>query len=312
MFVLPISYLFWWKKQWRLILGIAIVTILIVGYVSPGEVAYSILSREIIKEKKDFAEKLKRIDKKLTESLKKTNSEDQEKNKLEKDIKELEKKIKEGERSDINLLKVREKKQEWFWKYGGENFSKPLLFCGEEFNHELTKEYEFNNEKYNLVENIIDFNDYGKSSPEKVREKILEIIEKEDQRKFLSFFKKYSIILFKNIDKITNQESEKLLLSLFNSQSDASLWKYEKEESNGRKNTIIPVLSEFTFITTTSNANPKLSPKLQTKLNHIEPILNKYFWIIFFVSSGMETVIILLLIRNRKKSKNKSLKQFNY
>src|SRR5436305_1791637 len=72
-------------------------------------------------------------------------------------------------------------------------------------------------------DNFIDFNDYGKSSPEKVREKILEIIEKEDQRKFLSFFKKYSIILFKNIDKITNQESEKLLLSLFNSQSDASL-----------------------------------------------------------------------------------------
>lgn len=314
MFVLPISYLFWWKKRWRLILGIAIVIILVVGYVSPGEIAYSILSREIAKDKKNLTEKIERIEKKLTESLKKTNSEDQEKYKLEKDIKELEKKVKESRGPDpmSGLIKwaLKEKKREWSRKYGEESFSKPFLFCGEEFNHKLTKEYEIDNKKYKLTENVIDFNDYGKSSSEKVKEKILEIIKKEEEYKPL--YERYSVILFKNVDKITNQELEKLLLSFFNPQSDASLWKYEREERDGRKNMIIPVLSEFTFITTTSTANPKLSKELRTKLKHIEPILDKYFWIIFFVSSGMETVVILLLIRNRKKSKGKLLKRFNY
>ena len=66
MVILPLLYLFWWKKKWRLIIGISIIAIVAIGFFTPGEIIYSILTREIEKEEKT-TQKIRWILKKVSE-----------------------------------------------------------------------------------------------------------------------------------------------------------------------------------------------------------------------------------------------------
>jgi hypothetical protein len=96
-----------------------------------------------------------------------------------------------------------------------------------------------------------------------------------------TFYKKSSlpIILLKNIDKITNPELEKLVLSLLDPQTESGLWKSKKEAKDGEKKEEIEVdldLSKIVFLATTDDAKPNLSKELQEKLNPAESFFDKY------------------------------------
>ena len=93
---------------------------------------------------------------------------------------------------------------------------------------------------------------------------------------------------------------------------NTNLGKYQIERKPlGKKEEIID-LSQFTLVATTSTTNPQLTKELRTKLKHIEPFFDKYSWVLFFTSGILEIIIFLLLIRSKRKSKNKSLKRFEY
>jgi len=191
-----------------------------------------------------------------------------------------------------------------------------LLFCGDEFNYELTKVRTGWKISWQLVinrdycSNVIDFGKYGNSSPEFIRNKILDIYTNSANRTYKNWNNYHSVgennILFKNIDKITNFELKKELLTIFDTTKNINLGKYKKSlGSSGEIETIID-LSKFLLIATTSTSNPKISNDLRKKLNHVEPFLDKLFWTIILFSLGTEIVVFSLIY------KRKNLKINNY
>lgn len=83
MLILPLTYLFFHQKRWRLLLGVIILAVLAISYLVPGEFAFSKLTTEI--------EKRQSLAKQLEETLEsisddKPDSSDPEKLKLEKSI----------------------------------------------------------------------------------------------------------------------------------------------------------------------------------------------------------------------------------
>jgi hypothetical protein len=327
MVILPLSYLFWWKKKWRLALGVAIGAVLVIGFFLPGMIIYSILAKKIKREIKSKRQLEKELDDTFAKSVAQQNSQDQAKSQLEKNIKGLKERIgllnRIGGRGLGMVEKDRavyqKKSQEWFSKYGKENASKLLLFSGEEFNQELSKDHKLDWVEI-LAKNTIDFNNYRDSKPEKIKEKILEFIQKEDEKPSWDFWMRIEyrglpVILLKNIDKAKQKEDlEELVLSLFDPQK-FDLWKYKKEIEVGQKKEsleIVPDLSKFIFLATASTANSQFPQKLQDKLNPVKPLLDKYFWIIFFFSFGIEIVIFYWLVKSRRKSKSKVLKHLEY
>jgi hypothetical protein len=87
MFVLPLTFLFWRKKHWRLLIGVIIGAILLIGWFLPGEIIYSTIKKELEKEGEKPQEKLEAALKNISNST--TNPSDSEKLKLEKEIKNL-------------------------------------------------------------------------------------------------------------------------------------------------------------------------------------------------------------------------------
>ncbi len=106
MIVLPLVYLFWWKKGWRLMLGASILVVLIVGFFVPGELTYSVLASQLEKESEN---KIRKIDELINNVAKQENrSEDQEKIDQAKQIVKLNEEMKE-ERKNQNS-------ETFFWK----------------------------------------------------------------------------------------------------------------------------------------------------------------------------------------------------
>lgn len=323
MVILPFLYLFWWKKRWRLLFGIIILAVLVISYWAPGEIAHSILTTETEKEKP--FQKLEMTLRGISDDEPKSS--DSEKLKMEKGIiklkKEVEKgieKMRRGELSEKEISELQEKNNDldlnkWRWvkKWGKKENSPTLLFCGKEFNEQLTRERKSGNRGERVVENynIIDFGKRENNKAEAFKKKIQEICKQEENH-LEKFAGKSPIIWLKNIDKITDSELKNELLKVVDPNQNTNLGKYQIERKPlGKKEEIID-LSQFTLVATTSTTNPKLSKELRTKLKHIEPFLDKYFWVIFFTFGVLEIIVFLLLIRSKRKSKNKSLKRFEY
>ena len=327
MVILPLLYLFWWKKRWRILIGVIILAVLVVSYFAPSEIAYSILKTETEKERP-----LQQLQKALGNiSNDEPNSSDNEKLKLEKEIARLQKGMekdrekiikeegnKEENRYNFNfkrILKLR-LEIEWVKKWGKKENISPLLFCGEEFNQELQREKRSGHHSWKSVEsyNIIDFERTENNKISSFRKKLQEICEQKENN-FEKSVGNSPIIWLKNIDKITSSKLKKELLKVVDSEQNNNLGKYQTERKEGGKT--VPVeeiinLSPFTLVATTSTSNPKLSKKLKAKLKQVEPFPDKYFWVIFFISAGAEIIIFVLLIRSRRKSKDKSLKKLEY
>ena len=330
MIILPLLYLFWWKKRWRLLFGIIILTVLAISCFLPGEFAYSILTTETEKEKEKPLQQLNNSLKNI--SSHEPNPSDSEKTQLEKSISKSREKVKKGEEkimrgeklSEEEVLEIRleiilylpTRQSEWIKKWGKKENSPTFLFCGEEFNKELIREKKSGEVSLRTVEsyNIIDFGQQKNNKPDFLKKKLQEIYEQKENSNLLK--SGYSpIIWLKNIDKITNSEIKNKLLKIVDSKQNTDLGKYQVEVKSGKQTKNIEKtvdLSQFTLVATTSTTNPKLSPGLRAKLKHVEPFLDKHFWIIFFTSGGLEIVAFLLLIREKKKDKSKSLKQFEY
>ena len=321
--ILPLLYLGWWKKGWRLILGVTIVAILTASFFIPGEIISSLTRNEIAKE---IRNKVKKIDELIHKAAatQETNSENLEKVegakaiiKFEEELKELDQIIKkEGPTSPdhqwklLNLasrtFKVNELKNEWIVKWNKEISSSAILFCGEEFNQTLsTDKYKIEGREVNFLENVINFADYQDKNAEEIRQKLLEIIKKEEQAKG-----EFSIAFLKNINNISKQEVKELLLNLFGQGVDASSWKY-KIDSQGNEQERTPNLSKFVFIANISNSDAKNLEELEKNFRVVEVPLSKYQLVIFILSGGVEVIIFFLLIRNKRKSQDEKLQQLD-
>jgi hypothetical protein len=333
MIVLPLVYLFWWKKRWRLLLGVIILAVLAIGYLVPGEFAFSKLTSEIEKNQspKKQLEENKSLAKKLEEVLKSISDDepkpsDDEKTKCEKSIIRLNKEIKkfEGKKSrgeelskeevtKFNKSKLYDQlfRMEWIKRWGEKEKSPTFLFCGEQFNEGLSREGGYGNWKLKKVENhnIIDFGQSENNNPKKLTKKLEEICEQNELHIIING--ESPVVWLKNIDKIANREVKKKLIKIVDPDQKNNLGKYYKEEKeNGetKKKEKIIDFSQFTLVATTSTVRPKLPNELRAKLKHIEPFLEKYKWVIFFSSIGVEIIVFVLLIRSWRKSKDKSLK----
>jgi hypothetical protein len=144
---------------------------------------------------------------------------------------------------------------------------------------------------------------------EEVKEKIKEIIKKEEEK---SDHEKFSIALLKNINKIEKTEVKELLSTLFGKGANASSWEYKKKIPNPdgtiEEEDSIPNLSKFVFIASSSNSN---SEELRKNLRTVEAPLSKNKLIIFILSGGLEIVIFFFLIRSKRKSQNEKLQQLD-
>lgn len=328
MIIFPLLYLFWWKKRWRLLLGIIILVVLAIGCLFPSEFTYSLLTSETDKE--EPLQKLQTALENISDA--EPNPADPEKLKLEKSIIKSQKKInnflekeRRGEKpTDEEEWEIRMEGQllrqlmrpEWIRKWGRKEKSPTFLFCGEHFNEELSREGAKWERKWRKVEsyNIIDFGQKENNNPTLLKKKLQEICEQKQN--WVSLKDGFSpIVWLKNIDKITNSELKNELLKIVDPDKKMDLGKYWKEikEGNETKNIEKTIdLSQFILVATTSTSNPQLSKELQAKLKHVESFFDKYFWVLFFSSLGVEIVIFFLLIRARKKEKKKTLKQFDY
>jgi len=316
--ILPLLYLGWWKKGWRLILGVTIAAILIASYFIPGEIISSLTRNEIAKE---IRTKVKKIDKLIYEaaSTQETNSENLEKvkeakiiTKSEKELKELDQTIREKGPAapdyQVNLLNLKIGKSKlngwknvWIAKWSKEISSSAILFCGEEFNQVLTTDkYKIKEREVNFLENMINFDDYQGKSAEEIKEKLLEIIKKEEEE----WKNEFSIAFLKNINK--KQEVKELLLSLIGQEANADLWKYTINNVQGNPN-----LSKFVFIASIPNSNFKNLEELEKNFRVVEVPLSKYQLMIFILSGGVEVIIFFLLIRKKRKSQHENLQQLD-
>jgi len=327
MLILPLAYLFWWNKRWRLLLGVTILAVLVISYLIPGEFAFSKLTAEIKKEHP--AKQLERTLKNISDDEAKPS--DPEKLKLEKEIVRLEKEIKkfleEKKRKQEELSKKENlqlnlqrfelllRRKEWVIKWGKKEKSPTFLFCGEQFNEGLSREGEDWGKKWKKVEsqNIIDFGQSENNKPETLKKKLQEICEKNEE--IIAYGRPSPVVWLKNIDKIASQKVKKELVKIVDPDQKNNLGKYYQEKKKGNKTEKIEKtidLSQFILVATTSSTNPTLPNELRNKLKQYEPFLEKYKWIIFFSSIGVEIIIFVLLIRSQRKSKNKSLKHLEY
>jgi hypothetical protein len=215
---------------------------------------------------------------------------------------------------DLEIYLLQWKRAEWISKWGKKEKSPTFLFCGEQFNEGLSREVEDGERKQKKVEshNIIDFGQSENNKPEVLKKKLQEICKQNEAK---VAYGESPVVWFKNIDKITNQEVKKELVKIVDPDQKNNLGKYyEEKKEKGKPEQIERTidLSQFTLVATTSTANPKLPKELRAKLKHIEPFFDKYKWVIFFSSAGIEIIIFVLLIRSRRKSKNKSLKRLEH
>ena len=311
MLVFPLAFLFWWKKHWRLLIGVIIGAILLISLFLPSEIAYSIIKKELEKEGEKPQQRLETALKNISNST--INPSDSEKLILEKQIKihreqleEYEKKINKREATkkekllyNFCLRNFFDFKGQWIKKYGIEENSRPFLFCGEEFNKGLSRK------NWHLDHSTIDFGDGKNNNLELLKEKLKQINERgEGEMKFPPY---YFLVWLKNIDKITSSELKSELLKIVDPNKNVDLGEYEKEEKNGQE--VVRTkkkidFSKFILVATTSASNPQLSSELSEKMNRIEPSLfDKYFLIIFLVSSGLEIITFYFLARAKKKEK---------
>ena len=147
MVILPIGYLFWWKKSRHLLLGtVVLVVLLIVGLILPGKLAFSILERELKTverkfKKEGWAERGKdeerRSWQKLEEALKNTlrqeiTPKNQEKIALEKEIIKWREEIEKAKQEEQELEK---EKRKYF-----NNFSLAAIKAEEKIRKKLKEE----------------------------------------------------------------------------------------------------------------------------------------------------------------------------
>ena len=109
-------------------------------------------------------------------------------------------------------------------------------------------------------------------------------------------------ILFKNIDKITNPALEKELSLVLDPTKNKNLRSYQKKLAEEEIEETID-LSKFLLVATTSTSSPKLSQALRAKLNHVRPLFDRYFWIIFLTSGGIEIITFLYIRRTKNQKK---------
>jgi len=277
--------------------------ITIIAFFLPSELTYSIIAKEIeqeIKTKEQITDDI--IEKVASEKI---NSENCEKIEQAKKILDLNKQIKIEKNKNPLIHYKRELKKHWInkWKLG-EYFS-TLLFCGQEFMDKLSSgRYEKN--IYGIKEKIspwkiIDFNSQD-GKPEVFQNKLWDILKRIETQEF---YKDFSIILLKNIDKI-DAKLEKLFLEMFNNKSKNNIWKFKDKDNKE----ISPNLLKIIFIGTTSHSNPK-NKKIYKNFNHVEPFLDKHFWIILIFSIVVEIIIFVMLIKNKKKSQNENFNKFD-
>jgi len=326
--ILPLLYLAWWKKGWRLILGVIIAATLIASYFIPEEIISSLTHKEITKE---VNSKTKKIDELIHNASKQeTNSENHQAKveeaklivKWEEEEKELknqfEKLIREeGQESPNTQLKLKEwkekiqsinfQKNHWISNWSKEIFSSTTLFCGEEFNRILTnKEYKIEGEEVNISENTINFGDYQDKSTEEVRKKILEIIVKEEIKN-----RNFSVIFLKNINKIFKTKVNELLLTLFGPRANANLWKFKMKFREGSEMDWTPNLSKFLFIASSSKSDYKNSEELNKNFRTVEVPFSKNQPAILSFLFGLEVIIFFFLIRSKRKSQYEKLQQLD-
>lgn len=161
-----------------------------------------------------------------------------------------------------------------------QEFSRVLLFAGENYNQELAQNKEI--KEYNII-------DFGKHSNEEARfieRKLREIYNNSDNKRFIEE-KKFPIIWFKNIDKIEKKSSlEKSLLPVFDSQQNTELFNKEID------------LSKFILVATTStNDTAKLSDPLLSRLDWINVATaqtKKFFWDKNFKSLLIGSILVNL------------------
>jgi len=301
--ILPLCYLWIWKKSQRLILGLLITIITIIALFIPDELTYSIIAKEIeqeIKTKEQITDNI--IEKVASEEI---NSENSEKVKQAKKISDLNKQIKIEKNKELLIYYKRGLKKDWINKWKSGEYFSTLLFCGQEFMDKLnSREYEKN--FYGIKEKIapwkiIDFNSQN-DKPEVFQNKIWEILKRIETEEF---YKEFSIIVFQNIDKI-NPKLENLFLEIFKSKSQNNIWKFKDKDNKE----ISPNLLKIIFIGATSHSNPE-TKKIYQNFNHIEPFLDKHFWIILMLSIGVEIITFVMLIKNKKKSQNKNFNKFD-
>jgi hypothetical protein len=326
--ILPLLYLFWWKKRWRLLFGIIILVVLAISYLAPSEFANSILTRETEKEKP--LEQLNIILERITDY--EPNPDDSEKVKLEKLMAKAKKEIKEANRKKAKGEKLSqeetkktlgevffllEKQREWISKWRKKEKVSTLLFCGEEFNEELVREKKSGEYRLRSVENynIIDFGQTENKDLDSFWKKIQAICQQKenDSEKINGNF---PIVWFKNIDKITDENLKEKLAKVIDPNQNNNLGKYQVEmKLEGKTEQVEKTidLSQFALVATTSTTNPPSELKTKLKhIKHIEPFLDKYFWFLFFSSMGVEVVIFFLLVRGKRKSENRTLNHLEY
>ena len=293
--ILPLCYLWIWKKSQRLILGLLITIITIIALFIPDELTYSIIAKEIeqeIKTKEQITDNI--IEKVASEEI---NSENSEKVKQAKKISDLNKQIKIEKNKELLIYYKRGLKKDWINKWKSGEYFSTLLFCGQEFMDKLnSREYEKN--FYGIKEKIapwkiIDFNSQN-DKPEVFQNKIWEILKRIETEEF---YKEFSIIVFQNIDKI-NPKLENLFLEIFKSKSQNNIWKFKDKDNKE----ISPNLLKIIFIGATSHSNPE-TKKIYQNFNHIEPFLDKHFWIILMLSIGVEIITFVMLIKNKREWK---------
>lgn len=319
MVVLPFLYLFWLKKRWRFLFGVIILSVTAIGYITPGEIVSSMMTTEIDKSKPSL-QQLELNLKNITNT--KPNDSDDDKLSLEKEIKRQERRlekirerlIKEDGDKEQNILLLRQIYfyqnhliGQWAEKWGEKNVYQTLLFCGEEFNKELTREIiNDKSEKKKRTKQVEELNiiDFEKTENNKV-DNIQKSLEKIAQQDTWGHF---PIIWLKNVDKITDSKVKNKLLEIVDSEKNTNLGEFYQEEQIKKDGMIEKIkseinLSRFTLVVTTSVNNPRTLPsELRAKLKHIELLWNKYCWWIFIFSLGIEIVVFYLLIKKSKKT----------
>ncbi|WNE40642.1 MAG: hypothetical protein mread185_000099 [Mycoplasmataceae bacterium] len=237
-------------------------------------------------------------------------TENREKISLEKEILRLRKELDKPDNRKNQDWKMWEAKEwEWIRKWGGIKEIPNFLFSGEEFNYELTKKRKGFKGSWKIVHDwdwhsdVIDFGKRGNVEPEWIKKRIREIWDYWNIGLSKgSLVSDYPIILFKNIDKITNSKLEKELLLIFNPKENDKYDKYQIKGWNGEPTDVEGNidLSKFILVATTSTSNPQLSQDLKDELKHVESFFDKYKWFVFLFSLGIEIFIFRLLAKIKK------------
>jgi alpha-N-acetylglucosamine transferase len=150
------------------------------------------------------------------------------------------------------------------------------LFCGEDFNKELTRERVIGiNEKVKEIknDNIIDFGLAENNEINSLQKKIEKICQQEEDEFLRLILYNPPSIWLKNIDKITDSKIEKKLLEVIDFKKNSNLGEYYQEIEIGENKYKIKRnvdLSQFVLVVTTSSTNPKINNQLLTKLKHID------------------------------------------